>query len=154
MERDMKTAPLKMAVLVALAALTAPSIGTAQYYGDRGYYDDRRSTYDDRRSTYDERRSTYDDRRNTYDDRRSEYDGRRSIYGDRAIRAAVLESIEDSLGWRARFIEVHVNSGVVSLSGRVVSERERMLARQVADSVSGVRLVRARNLYTTGRNRY
>ncbi len=123
----MKTASLKMAVLVAIAALTAPSIGSAQYYP--GDY--------------------------RYDDRRSEYDGRyRPVYSDRAIRGRVLASINETLGWRARFVEVYVNNGVVTLAGRVVSERDRLLAREVADSVGGVRAVRARNLYATGRNRY
>ena len=73
----MRTASLKMAVRVAMAALTAPSIGSAQYYADPDY--------------------RYDDRRSQYDGRRSEYDGRRPIYGDRAIRAGVLASINDTL---------------------------------------------------------
>lgn len=121
----MKIAPLKMAVLVALAALSAPSIGSAQYYPDR----DR-----------------------LYD--RSEYDGRyRPVYSDRAIRARVLASINETLGWRARFVEVYVDRGIVTLAGRVVSQRDRILARQVANSVGGVRAVRARNLFATGRDR-
>jgi osmotically-inducible protein OsmY len=78
-----------------------------------------------------------------YDDRRHEDwgDQRHGYMSDWAIRDSVSRALSNQMGADANAINVHVNDGVVHLSGDVSRPRERWQARRVADSVRGVRTV-------------
>ncbi|WP_414474329.1 CBS domain-containing protein [Microvirga sp. M2] len=59
---------------------------------------------------------------------------------DDEIRKAVLAEL-DKQSWGGRFIRVHVENGVVSLTGAILDERERQAAKVVAENVPGVQAV-------------
>jgi CBS domain-containing protein len=59
---------------------------------------------------------------------------------DEQIRKAVRAKL-DSQKWGGRLIRVHVEDGVVTLSGAIFDERERQAAAVVAENVPGVKAV-------------
>ncbi|WP_414474427.1 CBS domain-containing protein [Microvirga sp. M2] len=59
---------------------------------------------------------------------------------DDQIREAVLAEL-DSQKWGSKFIRVHVENGVVTLTGAIFDERMRQAAKVVAENVPGVQAV-------------
>ncbi len=79
------------------------------------------------------------------DNDRSRTDGSTTPPGeDERIRKEVCDRMEKNGHLNARGISVRVESGEVWLRGEVDSERQRLLAVNIADSVSGVRDVHNR----------
>jgi hyperosmotically inducible protein len=60
---------------------------------------------------------------------------------DAGITASVKAKLADDPMVKARNIDVDVNQGVVTLTGKVQTEAERMRAEQIAQSASGVKSV-------------
>jgi CBS domain-containing protein len=59
---------------------------------------------------------------------------------DDRIREAVLSEI-DRQNWGGKLIRVHVDDGVVTLTGAILDERERQAAKVVAENAVGVKSV-------------
>ena len=116
--------------------------GNRDFY--RGNYGDReteRGSYGDRE--FYRREDDYENRSDPYsnDWTRGPYSG----VGPRGYRRAddrILDDVNDRLMWHgyvdATDIQVDVNDGVVTLSGTVNTRREKRMAEDAAESVSGV----------------
>ena len=60
---------------------------------------------------------------------------------DESIRAAVVSELAKQPWGRGELIKVKVRNGVVSLSGAIMDERERLATRVAAENISGVTAV-------------
>jgi osmotically-inducible protein OsmY len=69
------------------------------------------------------------------------------VIDDAAITTKVKAGLIAEPAVKAFAINVDTSKGVVTLTGIVDSERQRQIAIQVAEGVSGVKQVEARNLF-------